>query len=87
MEWCQESGCPAVWEDDWELNNNSQVFSFFLTCASVHVSSPSYYYCCCFFNLLTMQPLLGTDSTKMSNTDRDNTIFNHFVFDQGTKTK
>lgn len=24
MEWCQESCCPAVWEDDWELNNNSR---------------------------------------------------------------
>lgn len=39
MEWCQESGCPAVWEDDWELNNNSQekavrlsLFLFFLLC-------------------------------------------------------
>lgn len=46
MEWCQEAGCPAVWEDDWELSNNGRVNTvgfFFLFLFNVCIGTCVYH--------------------------------------------
>jgi len=60
MERCQEAGCPAVWEDNWELSKNGRLNAVCLVCACVYM-----HHYMCLSQLFLMQHL--NISTIMSN--------------------